>query len=292
MDWSELRMNEAKSFRSNVSGLWYYVLKWIAIITMLADHVAYMLSGSLTDKQYLIFRRIGRLSFPIFVFLLVESFYHTRNRKIHFVRLVVLAFLSEIPFDLFASGEAFYWNYQNVVVALAFYFLWLWITNEIQNKLPFEKVKCRGKKANKTKEVLKYGRLQIGKKILMNIIRIDSAAIFFMLCRICKVDYMGAGFVLLFLLDLAKRSKHPHILQLVALAVFVVCRNGGTNTYALFAVLPIWAAQICTQLSDGKAAKIKELAKRIFANKAAKLTCRFFYPVHLLVLWLISLAIS
>lgn len=108
-------------------------LKLIAIITMLIDHTAAVilerwltaerLGGLHTNEQfwyntYLIMRFTGRLAFPLFCFLLVEGFQHTRNVGKYAVRLAVFALISEIPFDLALHGTAFYFHYQNVFFTL------------------------------------------------------------------------------------------------------------------------------------------------------------------------------
>lgn len=115
-------------------GLTGSVLKWIAIITMLIDHTAVALiengifvssSLSLTGEQwrswymiYWIMRLIGRLGFPIFCFLLVEGFCHTRNVKKYMLRLGIFALISEVPFDLACFRSVFYPSYQNVYFTL------------------------------------------------------------------------------------------------------------------------------------------------------------------------------
>ena len=77
-------------------------LKWIALITMLIDHIgavilekgviyAYnmQLPAAASYETALLFshidsvlRKIGRISFPIFCFLLVEGFFHTSRSRI------------------------------------------------------------------------------------------------------------------------------------------------------------------------------------------------------------------
>lgn len=90
------------------------VLKLIAVITMLLDHVASSCFQPwgisririesldwLRDGMtlYWLARLIGRIAFPIYCFLIVEGVAHTRNWKKYAVRLGILALISEIPFD-------------------------------------------------------------------------------------------------------------------------------------------------------------------------------------------------
>lgn len=49
---------------------------------------------------YITLRAVGRIAFPIFCFLLIEGFLHTRSRKRYVLRLGLFAILSELPFDI------------------------------------------------------------------------------------------------------------------------------------------------------------------------------------------------
>lgn len=66
---------------------------------------------------------IGAVAFPLFCYLFVEGYLHTRSKKKYFLRLALFALITEIPFDLlFFPGFAemhgtypFFWPYQNVM---------------------------------------------------------------------------------------------------------------------------------------------------------------------------------
>lgn len=92
-------------------GLSQEMLKCIACVTMLVDHI-----GAVFVPGYAL-RLLGRVSFPIFCFLLVEGARHTRDPKRYALRLGIGALLSEIPYDLLFRG-GIDWRYQNVMVTL------------------------------------------------------------------------------------------------------------------------------------------------------------------------------
>ena len=62
-------------------------LKTIAVISMLVDHIAAtglffkIYEGDMSIQIYRLMRMVGRLAFPIYIFLLVEGFVHTKNIK-------------------------------------------------------------------------------------------------------------------------------------------------------------------------------------------------------------------
>ena len=90
-------------------GLSAQALKWIAMVSMLIDHVGIYLGRCNVDWEiWKWFRIIGRIAFPLYCFLLVEGFFHTGDIKKYLIRIGAFALISEIPFDLFLCGTWFY----------------------------------------------------------------------------------------------------------------------------------------------------------------------------------------
>ncbi|WP_448860792.1 TraX family protein [Clostridium sp.] len=83
-------------------------LKYLALLAMTADHIAVIC------RPVPGFRAFGDLAFPLFAFLLVEGFFHTRDRRRYGRRLLLAAAVSEIPYDLAFSGQWMDAQHQNV----------------------------------------------------------------------------------------------------------------------------------------------------------------------------------
>ncbi|MBQ2744274.1 MAG: hypothetical protein IJF37_01455 [Lachnospiraceae bacterium] len=111
-------------------GLSSFQLKMIAIISMVIDHV-----GMLMFPEEMAFRVIGRMSFPIYCFLIVEGFYHTSNVKNYIKRLAVFALISEIPFNILVSGNLLDVEHQNVFFTLLIGLLTVYAINNTINPM-------------------------------------------------------------------------------------------------------------------------------------------------------------
>ena len=76
-------------------GLTANQLKMIAMITMTIDHIgAYLL------PQLYVLRIIGRLSMPIYAYMIAEGCHYTHDRKAYFLRLFGLALLCQVVYVL------------------------------------------------------------------------------------------------------------------------------------------------------------------------------------------------
>ena len=118
-----MRIREKISIRERI-GISSFGLKVIACLTMLIDHIGGIVvywnidfSNLANDPSlYLIYsltRMIGRISFPIFAFLIVEGFIHTKNFKKYISRMFIFALISIIPYNLAFGRRVFnpqYWT--------------------------------------------------------------------------------------------------------------------------------------------------------------------------------------
>jgi hypothetical protein len=75
------------------------MIKIIAILTMLVDHV-----GAVFFPQFLIFRVIGRIAFPLFAWGIAKGYSRTRNFSNYSQRVLLLALVSQ-PFFMLALGS-------------------------------------------------------------------------------------------------------------------------------------------------------------------------------------------
>jgi hypothetical protein len=77
-----------------------FILKIIAILTMTIDHSSLFLYNSVRLTWL---RIVGRIAFPIFAFQISEGYVHTKNLKRYFLRLILFALISQIPYYFFSN---------------------------------------------------------------------------------------------------------------------------------------------------------------------------------------------
>lgn len=246
------------------------VLKNTAYVSMFIDHffavlfLGYMnlhpVNGGRDPRLELIYRvgrAVGRVSFVLFAFLIVEGFLHTRSRARYLLRLGLFAVLSEIPFDLAFSGELVDWTGQNIywTLFLGVLVLTLWEQLGQYRGIPF----------------------QIAR--IMVLLAGCSAAFLF------STDYRYMGVLLIFFLYQTRDKELP--VQILAAGLIMLLGTWSANCiryagrftvaylfyfslremYGLFAFLLIG----CYSGERGK-----QLPKFFYYG---------FYPVHLLLLY-------
>ncbi len=251
-------------------GITSNMLRILATVFMLSDHLwASVVPGNhwMTD--------LGRLAFPIYAFMISEGFVHSRDAKKYLRRLLIFAAVSEIPFNLFYSGEVFDPFNQNVL----FTFVW-----GLLAIMQIDKIKT----AFKNNKDEKNTKLLI-KNIAVSLLLI---ALISLGAKFTFTDYKFLGYLTVIMFYLFRDFPFAFVLQIVGMVflnwiwfkgeIVFVELFGQTydipnQAYAVFALIPIW-------LYGGK--KGKSL------GKAGQYGFYAFYPLHMLILYFIQQIIS
>lgn len=188
-----------------------FALKVLAILAMLLDHIAavFLLDGTM---PYMLMRGFGRIAFPIFCFLIVEGFFHTRNVKKYILRLAGFAIISEIPFDICFYNKFFYWQHQNVFFTLLLGLVAIYAIDEIRKHF--------------AESYLKTVVLQFSVIILAMI-----AALFL------STDYNMLG-ILIIMVFYVNRGNMVQIA--ISLFVVTICLGNTLQLYSLLALIPLY----------------------------------------------------
>lgn len=237
----------------------FYILKWIAAASMLADHAALMfLKGT---PPYTACRAAGRPAMPLFCCLLTAGFYHTKHRGRHLCRIFLTAFLSEIPFDIMTSGEIFNPQKQNVCFSMGIGYAMLMLLNAKPERLPTKR------------------RIAAGAEIVL-------LFLFCLTAHVLKCDYGWQGILLTAMFSFSGKREHPELWQAVSAAVFAACMGGSVYGFAMLCLPPIYALR----KRPGKDAET-EPPSGLIAGKAMRTLCSWFYPLHMTALIIIRLAV-
>jgi len=230
-------------------------LHLLAMGLMLCDHMwatLYPASDWLTC--------IGRMAYPIFAFLLVEGFFYTQNLWRYLLRLVAAAVISEIPFNLMYGGTIVYPYHQNVLWTFIIALLIITLLEEFKER---------------------FGQLPA---LLFAIVPIFLG---YFLGYLLMTDYYGAGVLMVMVFYFFRGRSWPCFLgQLIGLYLINVHLLGSyyyvvpllgydfewvQQGFALLALLPIWLYQ----------------GRQGLHGKLFRWFCYLFYPVHMLILFLI-----
>lgn len=230
-------------------------LHLMAMVFMLCDH----LWATVIPWQAGWMTCLGRLAFPIFAFLTVEGFFHTRNIKRYAGRMFLFALLSELPFNLMMSGSIIYPFHQNV--------LWCFLLCLGLMQLN-EKAKSMGK--------LWLRLLTAAGTILLGIL----------VGMLSMMDYMHYGVLMVLVFYFFRGKKWWNYAGQLLCLTYINKEVGGLSyevtlfdttfffpqqCFALLALVPIW-------LYNGKQGPHNRILQFFYYS---------FYPLHLLVLGLL-----
>jgi len=234
-----------------------FILHVMAMVFMLCDH----LWGTIVPGNDWL-TCIGRITFPIYAFMIVEGYFNTKDFKKYFKRLIFFAVISEIPFNLVMGSSIIYPVHQNT--------LWSFIIS-----LGLIHINETAKSTGKT-----------WKRLLTGVFTVITGSL---IGIIAFIDYIHAGILTVFVFYFFRGKKWWNYLgQLVCLwyinveilsgFAYEVIIFGKTyyivrQIFALLALIPIW-------LYNGK---------KGHSSKAFQYFCYVFYPVHLLILGILKI---
>ncbi|MCR5214490.1 MAG: conjugal transfer protein TraX [Eubacterium sp.] len=195
----------------------------------------------------MLLRIIGRVAFPIFCFLLIEGYIHTRSKLKYMLRLLIFGLVSEIPFDIATNNSLIYFEYQNVYFTLLLGIITLYLWDLIIKNPEEDPMKC-------------FKQAKASKKFLAIITLIAMLAI----AILAHTDYDATGVFLIFVLYFFRFKRAPKYI----ISIF---------TFILASILEIFAALsfIAFEKYNGK------------RGLNLKYVFYVFYPAHLLILVLI-----
>lgn len=234
----------------------YFFIKVIAIITMLIDHIGFIL---LDNNIYC--RLIGRISFPLFCFLLVNGYHHTSDKRKYLIRMLSFSFISEIFFDLSCFNK-FDMSHQNVFFTLSFGLITIISTEKFKEYI------------SKQLEYLKDSF------IYKFILFLGTAWLvgFFMACNhtLCA-DYGWFGIILIYAIYLSYGIdfKHKLLMSLSIIIVNIINCIVDANYIELISISSIIFIFLFKD-------------KKVIVPKPIKLFCYIFYPLHLFILLLLK----
>ncbi len=234
-----------------------FSLHILGMIFMLCDHLwATVIPG----HQWLTW--LGRLAFPTFAFLIVEGYFHTRNFKRYLRRILIFALLAEIPFNLMYTASWIFPFHQNV--------LWTFLIALLCMK-SIDTLRARFKP---------WIALPLA---------VLPAVVFPFLATLAMTDYYGYGVLTVLVFYLFRGNRWYHRLgQFAGLLYINWFLISGLNLpvnlfgrhleipqqgFAILALIPIW-------LYSGRQGP---------HNKFIRYCFYAFYPVHLLILGLLSM---
>lgn len=223
-------------------------LKLVAIITMTIDHIGVVFG----TPFYNFLRAVGRLSFPIFAFLLTEGYVHTKSFSKYFFRLLVLALISEVIYDYVFYDSFIYLEANNIFFTLALGLLTLWLLDKSRTL------------------VKKYFKEKIDLTIILPITYLLIIVVMGLIAEFLNFSYGMLGILVISFFYLFKKNFPLTVLS-VSLSTLIL---GDTMQYfSLLSLILIYFYN-------------KKLGKK------CKVFFYLYYPLHILVLGVIRMLIG
>jgi len=263
------------------------VLKTIALIAMVIDHIGFYFEPFLNTNIMVICRCMGRIAMPIFTYLVVQGFFHTSNFKKYIFRIGLWSVITQISICILmvinlkyvAQYTAAKYCYSKLNI------LFIYVISLLMMKILHEDLFVK--------------KWDINKNLSLKVI---STVLIFIICIFLPIDY-NIEVPLLTLLfyfieklrirflinteyirkNMSKIIKvneqriiHTVYIFLLFMSLFLVVIYLNVNIYTMVAILPM-------ALYNGERGKKSKILKKFFY---------IFFPLQHIILYSIAMAVT
>ena len=240
------------------------MIELVAVVSMIIDHV-----GFVFFPEMIIFQIIGRLSFPLYAYLIALGYSRTKNSIIYFFRVLVLAIVSQWFFNYLISPIKL-----NVCFTLSFSIKWFFnylispIKLNVCFTLSFSIISLIVFESNRINKVL---------KLFLYILIL-------FLALLLGCEYGSYGILLVLLFHLYIRNQHDKTYKIYAITsiILLIIVSMFVFSFSIIHLYSILSLPIIL-LTPKNIQKIKV--------NSIKHINYLVYPLHLLIMFLIRFAI-
>lgn len=228
-------------------GLSRNAIKWIAMITMLVDHLGVVFVTPDTPLYTVMRLVIGRIAFPLFAYLIMDGFDRSKHHGRQIRDYIILALITEVFFDRTLEGEVPHWELQNVMCT--------WVICVVALVL--------------IQMMYKYESEGTISRVMMVGMIVIITGVACLACLYGRTDYLVAG-PLCVVLAYAWKKKKPDISPVWLMVLISAVVAGFFLTPGCFLAVPIMMLY-----NPEKPSKYNKVVKYGFYG---------FYPIHLAIL--------
>lgn len=239
-------------------------VKTIAVVTMLIDHVAagllkYWLSTHAGSQDvsiyydiYWIMRSIGRMAFPLYCYMLVEGFLHTSNLQKYVLRILGMAVISEVPFDLALRWQLIDIEHNNVMWELA---------------LGLVVLLCMHRVLFNMDTIIKSEVLRRGMAVAIMLVGM-------LIGHVLNLDYSNSGIACIAMMYfLYGYTRQQRLISYATGVLMLALMSGSIEIYAFLMLIPLY-------FYEGHRGRDSKVLRVFFYT---------FYPLHLITIYVVRL---
>lgn len=267
-------------------GISINVLKSIAVIAMLIDHIGYYFESYIPNTLYITLRIIGRIAMPLFVYILVQGFFHTKNIKKYLMRIFILALITQVALtvvgiiniNMVKEYSIAIYKKGNILFSFGFGLILL---NMLQNKIMIKKLDYNKNMLIKILYIVMLIGIYLFVPIDYNFEALLLTLFFYYIEKLKITYYLSrqkASFNMKKIIASSINEKRMQVIYIlsIALAMLITIIYLKSNYYELLALPFIY-------LYNGEKKNQKYITSSFFY---------MFFPIHHIILYTLGLLIS